>query len=86
MLPTDGAELDHYSLFLLHMKSLAAQMPVGVDTMLRREKGLRKAQVEAWLKRALKDGSAKETKSGYLFVEECDHDNRQGDLFDANAP
>ena len=83
MLPADGAELDHYSLFLMHMKSLAAQMPVGVDTTVRVEKGLRKAQVEAWLKRAVKDGSVKESKSGFLFVE--DKDNRQPDMFGDQA-
>ena len=78
--------LDHYSLFLMHMKSWAAQMPVDLDTVHRREEGVRKVQVEAWLKRAEKDGSVKKSESGFLFVEEQDEDNGQSDMFDANAP
>ena len=84
--PADSVALDHYSLFLMHMKSWAAQMPVDLDTVHRREEGVRKVQVEAWLKRAEKDGSVKKSESGFLFVEEQDEDNGQSDLFDANAP
>ena len=37
-------------------------------------------------KRAAKDGSVKDTGSGFLFVEEHHDDNLQGDMLDANAP
>ena len=83
--PADGGELDHYSLFLMHMKSWAAQAPVGLDVLTSRE-AVRKDQVLAWLKRAMNDDSVKESEDGFLYVEEENDDDRQGDMFDANAP
>ena len=83
--PTDGATLDHYDLFLMHMKSWAAQMPIDLDTLARREE-VRRDQARVWLKRAVKDGSVKDTENGFLFVQDHDQDSLQGDLLDANAP
>ena len=81
----DGAALDHYGLFLLHMKSWAAQMPIDLDTLAQREE-VRKDQVRAWLKRAAKDGRVKDAERGFLFVQGHNKDSSQGDLLDANAP
>ena len=83
--PSDGPVLDHYGLFLLHMRSWATQAPVDLDTLARRE-DVRKDQVHTWLKRAKADGRVQESESGFLFVEENDKDDGQLRLFDTTAP
>ena len=83
--PAHGTDLDHYNLFLLHMQSRAAQGPADRDTLARREE-VRKDQVAAWLKRAMREGRVEECGSGYLFVEQHGDDDGQLDLFDKNAP
>ena len=80
-----GPDLDHYGLFLLHMQSWAAQGPADRDTLARREE-VRKDQVAAWLKRAMKEDRVQECAGGYLFVEQRREDDGQLGLFDPDAP
>lgn len=78
--PADLAELDHYDLFLLHMELWTAQTPISRDDLKRRE-GVRKDQLQAWLKRGIEEGAVDECRDGHFqFVDRRGKDTSQSEL------
>ena len=61
--PAGAADLDHYGLFLLHLKQWTAQAPIGWEDLCQRE-DVRKDQLKPWLNRAKREGAVEEIGDG----------------------